>query len=126
MTRTSIAVAILSFALPFAGSAQSTPQSTSMSAHDAQVLTKSAHSVAEYQQLATYFHQQESHYRAEAVAEKTELDRRAQVNAALYQKYPRPVDSAKYFYQSYVNQADAAALQAQHFDQLAATSQGKS
>jgi hypothetical protein len=30
------------------------------------------------------------------------------------------VDSAQYLYESYVSQADSAALQAQHFDQLAA------
>jgi hypothetical protein len=80
----------------------------------------SAHSSAQYQQLAGYFHQQEAKFRAEAAAEKAERDRRAQVNAGLMQKYPRPVDSAQYLYESYVANADSAALQAQHFDQLAA------
>jgi hypothetical protein len=72
-------------------------------------------------QLAEYFHQRETAYRAEAAAEKIERDRRAQVNAALYQKFPRPVDSAQYFYQSYLADADSADLQARHYDQLAAT-----
>jgi hypothetical protein len=80
----------------------------------------SAHNSAEYKQLAGYFHQQEVKFRAEAAAEKIERDRRAQVNAGLMQKYPRPVDSAQYLYESYVSQADSAALQAQRFDQLAA------
>jgi hypothetical protein len=124
MNRTSIAVGILSFALSLAGAAQSTVQTASLSAplsaHDVHNLMKTARNVAEYQQLAGYFHQQEAQYRAEATAEKAERDRRAQVNAGLTQKYPRPVDSAQYLYDSYVSQADNAALQARHYDQLAA------
>jgi len=104
--------------------AQSTAQtaslSTPISPREVHTLMLSAHSSAQYQQLAGYFHQQEARYRAEAATEKIERDRRAQVNAGLAQKYPRPVDSAQYLYESYVSQADSAALQAQHFDQLAA------
>jgi hypothetical protein len=74
----------------------------------------------EYHELAGYFSQQEAVYRAQAAAEKTELDRRAQVNAALYQKFPRPVDSAQYYYDSYASSADQAARQARHYEQLAA------
>ena len=81
--------------------------------------------MGQYKQLADYFHQQEAKYRAEAAAEKIERDRRAQVNAGLMQKYPRPVDTAQYLYESYVSQADDAALQAQHFDQLASATQSK-
>lgn len=141
MNRTSIAIAILSLAVSLTGAAQSTVQTANLSAplssREANNLMKSAHSDAEYKQLASYFHQQEAHYRAEAAAEKVEVDRRAQVNAGLMQKYPRPVDSAQYLYESYVYQADGAALKAQHYDQLAsgqpdhdqrlaATPQGKS
>ena len=81
--------------------------------------------MGQYKQLADYFQQQEAKYRAEAAAEKIERDRRAQVNAGLMQKYPRPVDTAQYLYESYVSQADDAALQAQHFDQLASATQSK-
>jgi hypothetical protein len=90
-----------------------------MWAHDTRTLMKSANSKAQYQRLATYFYQQEVHYRAEAAAEKIERNRRAQVNAGMMQKYPRPVDSAQYLYQSYLSQADKAALQAHHYDLLA-------
>ena len=124
MNRSLVLVATLSFALPSAGMAQSTAQtaslSTPISPREVHTLMLSAHSSAQYQQLAGYFHQQEARYRAEAATEKIERDRRAQVNAGLAQKYPRPVDSAQYLYESYVSQADSAALQAQHFDQLAA------
>jgi hypothetical protein len=124
-----------------AGMAQSTAQTASLSApltaHDAHNLIKSAHSVAEYKELAGYFRQQEAEYRAKAADEKIELDRRAQVNASLYQKYPRPVDVAQSRYDSYLANASSAAFQAQHYDQLAAgdsqhdrqlatTSEGKS
>jgi hypothetical protein len=107
-----------------AGIAQSTAQMASLSApltaHEANSLIKSAHSVAEYTELAGYFHQQEAEYRAKAADEKIELGRRAQVNAALYQKYPRPVDVAQSRYDSYLASANGAALQARHYDQLAA------
>jgi len=90
-----------------------------------------ANTPADYKQLAGYYHQQEAKYRAEAAAEKAERDRRAQVNASVYQKYPRPVDSSQYRYESYTTDADQAALKAQHYEQLAAgqfanASQGKS
>jgi hypothetical protein len=104
--------------------AQSTAQTASLSSpltvQQANSLIMSAHSVAEYKELAGYFRQQEAAYRTKAADEKVELDRRAQVNAGLYQKYPRPVDSAKSFYDSYVASANGAALQAQHYNQLAA------
>ena len=108
-----------------AGTAQSTAQMASLSApltvHQANSLIKSAHSVTEYKELAGYFHQRETEYRAKAADEKIELDRRAQVNAASYQKYPRPVDSARSLYESYLANANSAAAQALHFDQLAAS-----
>lgn len=140
MNRSLALVATLSLALPLAGMAQSSTQTASLSApmtpREVHSLMRSAHESAQYKQIADYFHQQEAKFRAEAAAEKNERDRRAQVNASLMQKYPRPVDSAQYLYESYVSQADSAALQAQHFDQLAAantqhdrqlasTSQGK-
>jgi hypothetical protein len=123
MNRALILVTALSFALPVAVVSQST-QSASvtmpMSPREAHSLMKSAHSGAQYAQLAAYFHQQESDYRAKAAAEKAERDRRAEVNAGLYQKYPRPVDTAESLYESYLASANDAALQAQHYSQLAA------
>jgi hypothetical protein len=122
MNRTLI-IATALFALPLAGMAQSTTQTANltmpMTAREAHSLMKSASSVQQYKQLAGYFHQQESVYRAKAADEKIERDRRAQVNAGLYQKYPRPVDSAQSLYESYVSTADSAALEARHYDQLA-------
>ena len=123
MNRTCLLIATLSLVVPLAASAQSTSQtavlSTPMSASELQSLIKSAHSTAQYQQLATYYHQQETMYRSKAADEKAERDRRAQVNAALMQKYPRPVDSSQYRYEAFSADADRAAVQAAHYDQLA-------
>lgn len=93
---------------------------SSMSQREIETLVKSAHSVAEYKYLADYFHQREADYRVKAAVEKAELDRRVQINAALYQKYPRPADSAQSIYDSYLAGATQAALQAERFDALAA------
>ena len=128
-----IAAALITF--PLMGMTQSTTQTANLTipltANEAHSLMKSAHSTEQYKQLAGYFHQQEAVYRAKAADEKIERDRRAQVNAGLYQKYPRPVDSSQYRYESYTTDADQAALKAQHYEQLAAgqfanASQGKS
>jgi len=124
MNRTMVLITALSLTIPFAGMAQPTTETSSLTAplsgRELHSLMLNAHSAAQYKQLAGYFHQMEAKYRAEATAEKAERDRRAQVNAGLMQKYPRPVDSAQYLYESYVSQADSAALQAQHYEQLAA------
>jgi hypothetical protein len=123
MNRTLTIVALLSLASPLAGTAQTTMQTASLtpatSPREMHDLMKSAHSVAQYKELAGYFHQREADYRAKAAAEIIERDRRAEVNAGLYQKYPRPVDSAQTLYESYVADANSAALQARHYDQLA-------
>ena len=120
MNRTLIVAAAL-ITFPLMGMAQSTTQTANlampMTAHEAHSLMKSAHSTEQYKQLAGYFHQQEAVYRSKAADEKIERDRRAQVDAGLYQKYPRPVDSAQTLYESYVSSADSAALEARHYDQ---------
>jgi hypothetical protein len=124
MNRTMMFVAALSLLVPSTGvafsSMQTASQSAPLSRAEVHNLMKSAHTSAEYSQLAEYFHRQEVDYRAKAAAEKVERDRRAQVNASLYQKYPRPVDTAEARYESYLADANGAALQAQHYDQLAA------
>lgn len=142
MNRSLVLAATLSLAFPFAGMAQSSMQTASLSApmtpREVHSLMRSAHDSAQYKQIAGYFHQQEAKFRAEAAAEAVERDRRAPDNAGLsrYQKYPRPFDTAQHLYESYLSKADSAATQAQHFDQLAAakpqndqqlasTSQGK-
>jgi hypothetical protein len=123
MNRTLI-VAALSLTFPLAGMTQSPTEtaslSTPMTAHEVHNLMTSAHSSAEYKQIAGYFHHQEEVYRAHAADAKTRWDQLAKVNAGRYQKYPRPVDTAQSSYESYMSSADNAALKARHYDQLAA------
>jgi hypothetical protein len=127
MNRTRFTVVTLSLLLPLAVAGQSNVQTANMSApmtgHEVQSLIKSANSSAQYKQVADYYHQREAMYRAKAAEEKAERDRCGQVNASLMQKYPRPVDSAQYFYESYLSDANSAAIKAQHYDQLAAGAQ---
>jgi hypothetical protein len=107
-----------------AGMAQSTAQTASLSApltaHDVHNLIKSAHGVAEYKELAGYFHQQEAECRAKAADEKIKRDQMAQGTAGQYHKIPTPADFAQSVYESYVSKADKAAIRALHYDQLAA------
>jgi hypothetical protein len=116
MNRTQVVAATLSLLFPLAGIAQNTTQTARGTV---QKPIGSPHTVDQYKQLADYFHQQEAKYCAEAAAEKSERDRRAEVNAGLMQKYPRPVDSAQNLYETYSHNADRAAAQALHYDQLA-------
>lgn len=126
MNRALIAIALLSLTYPPAGTAQTTMQTASvtapMSPHEAHDLMKSAHTGEQYKQLAGYFHGQEAKYRTKANAAKVEWDRRAQVKIELFQRYPRPVDRAQRLYESYVADANSAALKAGRYDQLAADS----
>ncbi len=113
----------IALALPLSALAQSNVQPAS-----APALTKSglhsliatAHSSEQYRKLADYFHRQASAYRAKAAEEKIERDRRAQVNAPLMMKYPRPVDSSQYRFESYSADANQADARAAHYDQMAA------
>ncbi len=115
-----LALTVLLFSTQSPAQTPATP--AHLTHHDLANLMANAHTTGQFKQLAAYFHSQESEYRAKAAAEKIERDRRAQVNAGLYQKYPRPVDSAEYLYESYVASADQAAAQALHYDQLASQS----
>jgi hypothetical protein len=79
---------------------------------------QTAHNPQQYQALADYFRQQQKSFEAKASAEKLVWDARAQ-NSASGNKYPRPVDSAHYLYDSYSYDADRAGKQADHYEQLA-------
>ena len=123
MNRRLLVGATLSFVFPLVAIAQSTEETASRTAptshREVRELIKAAHTSSQYKDLASYYYQQEVNYRAKASAQWIELDRRAQVAGHLYQRYPRPVDSALYLYDSYVSSANSAALQARHYDELA-------
>ena len=87
MNRSLVLAATLSLAFPFAGMAQSSMQTASLSApmtpREVHSLMRSAHDSAQYKQIAGYFHQQEAKFRAEAAAEAVERDRRLRTTQPL-------------------------------------------
>jgi hypothetical protein len=129
MSRAVIIVAGFFIALPLTEVAQSTMKSaealTRTSPPRVHSLLRTATSTTEFRKIAESYQQEQARYSAEAAAEKIELDRRARINAGLEQKYPRPVDSAKYLYQFYLYEAEDSARQARHYDQLASGAQSK-
>jgi hypothetical protein len=124
MNRLLLVTSAILLIFPVAGISQTDTQTASLSAplttRELHNLINSAHSVTEYRQLAGYFHQQEAEYRAKAADEKVKHDQMAEGTSGQYHKIPTPADFAQSVYESYVSKADKAALQAQHYDRLAA------
>jgi hypothetical protein len=104
--------------------AQSVPNATEarLTRPDVRQQIQTAHNPQQYQALADYFRLQEKSFRAKAAAEKLVWDARSQNIAATGNKYPRPVDSAHYLYDSYSYDADQSRQKAEHYEQLAAHS----
>ncbi len=124
MNRKPFIIATLSLVLPLAAMSEPISQVSNhpihLSSHELRNLMQNAHDSAQYKQLGVYFRQQEAQSRAKAAAELIERNQRAQNTMGSAQKYPRPVDSAQYLYDSYVQSAEQAAAHAQHYEQLAA------
>jgi spore cortex formation protein SpoVR/YcgB (stage V sporulation) len=82
-------------------------------------MLRSAHTVEQYQMLASYFHARQVVFEEKAQSEKQEWDRRSQITAASYQKYPRPADSSRNRYEYFTSEAQQAGDQAAHYGSLA-------
>lgn len=121
--------ATLSVTLPLVGMAQMQTQpagqATTISSKEAHSLMKTAHELAQYQELAAYFRGKEQSYRVKRDQELALWNYRAQGIAANQNKYPRPVDSAHNLYDYYVYETDHAAAQAQHYEQLTTVAQSR-
>jgi hypothetical protein len=94
-----------------------------MSNSQVQSLLRSAHTVEQYQMLASYFHARQLVFEEKAQEEKVEWDRRSQITAASYQKYPRPADSSRNRYEYFTYEAQQMAQQAAHFESLSTSAQ---
>jgi hypothetical protein len=119
MTRNVFAVWIMSLAFAGIGTAQAPASSTDNSSHytRAQVkeLARSAHAPDQYRALATYYGERQSFYLQRAAEEKKEWERMNQNTVSMAAKYPRPVDSARNAYESYVAKAlESGALEAKY------------
>jgi hypothetical protein len=84
-------------------------------------LIRSAKTPAEYLVLRNYYSQVAETDRRLAAEEKQEWDRRAANPVAYGRKYPSPVDSAHYLYDSYMQKAQASAEEAERYAKLAQT-----
>jgi hypothetical protein len=82
-----------------------------------------AHTSQQYRDLAAYFRGRQQYFEQQAQSEKTEWDRRSQVTAASYQKYPRPADSSRNRYEYFTYEAQQMASQADHFESLSTKGQ---
>lgn len=74
---------------------------------------------ADYLTLRDYYNTLARTNRVLANEEKQEWERRAANPTVYAKKYPAPVDSAHYLYDSYVQKTTASAEQAQRYEQLA-------
>ena len=79
-----------------------------LSSSQAKQLARSAHTPAEFTQLASYFEIQRKEYSRKAEEEKQEWERRSQNTSGINQKYPRPVDSARNLFEYYTYKASEA------------------
>ena len=100
------------------------PQTTPQYSHaELQKMIAEAHTAQQYQALATYFRSRQQALERQAQSEKVEWDRRSQITAATYQKYPRPADSSRNRYEYFAYEAQQMSQQAAHFESLLAAVQ---
>jgi len=125
MNRILVAAGILSFALAGVGNAQPTASNARNGAHykHAQLkqMAREAHTPEQYKVLAGYYASRHAYYLQQAAEEKQEWVRRSQnVPVVAANKYPRPVDSARYLYEYYMSKAPEAGELAAKYGQMAA------
>ena len=120
-----IAPIILVFAVATSGPAQQQAGSTSATSHytrpQLKQLLRNAQSQEQYQTLANYYRGQQDVYSGAAAQEKQDWILRSQNVMVVAAKYPRPVDSARYLYEYYADQAKLAGQSAVKYQQLAVT-----
>jgi hypothetical protein len=125
MKSTLIASVVLVLAVATPGFAQEHIGSTSPAAHYTRTqlsqLIRDAHTQEQYETLATYYRGKQTTFSEEASQEKQEWIRRSQTVVLINAKYPRPVDSARYLYEYYVDQARRTDQLATKYEQLAVT-----
>jgi hypothetical protein len=81
-------------------------------------LVRDAHTQEQYETLAKYYRGKQMSYSAEATEEKQEWVRRSQNVVLTNAKYPRPVDSARYLYEYYADQAERDGQLATNYERL--------
>src|ERR1700689_1161340 len=116
--RIQVLAAITAFAVSAGLAHAQNSMNAGMSPAQAEQMLHSARTVEQYQMLAGYFHARQLVFEEKAQAEKAEWDRRSQITAASYQKYPRPADSSRNRYEYFTAEAQEMGDQAAHYDSL--------
>jgi len=107
----------LAFAITGAaqGQASSPTASSPATRSEMKQLERNAHEPEQFRALASYYGDRRVTYLQKAADEKKEWERRSQGVAGAFAKYPRPMDYARYAYESYVAEAKKAGdLQAKY------------
>jgi hypothetical protein len=124
MTRLMSLTLSLAVAACAAGPIYSQPSDRhSYSQSEIKQMIRDAHTAGQYHDLAAYFRGRQQYFEQQAQSEKVEWDRRSQIAAASYQKYPRPADSSRNRYEYFTYEAQQMASQADHFDSLSSKTQ---
>jgi len=83
-------------------------------------MMREAHTPEQYSALASYYSSSRQDFLQKAAEEKLEWERRSQNVMSVAAKYPRPVDSARYLYEYYIQEAaEAGGLSAKYSRLLA-------
>ena len=119
MKATLFAAAFLTIVTTASLAQNATSTETTTTRAQVQSLVKNAKTPADYLALHDYYAHAAEIDRAKAAEAKQEWERRSANPVAYGRKYPTPIDSAHYLYESYQQSADAAAAKAQHYQELA-------
>jgi hypothetical protein len=116
-----IAIGVVSCALVSAGGAQVSSNRDQNNEHLTQAqlnqLAREAHTPEQYQALAAHYANEQKEFLQQAANAKAEWERRSQNVMGVLAKYPRPVDSAKYLYDYFVEKANEAGLRSAKYSQ---------
>jgi hypothetical protein len=83
-------------------------------------LARSAHAPDQYRALATYYSERQKNYLQQAEKEKKEWEQMRQSTVSMAAKYPRPVDSARNAYESYMAKASESGALEEKYSRMAA------
>ena len=116
-----IAVAVAFASITIGVAFAEPPTATNLSRTEVNDLMRSARTAEQYRMLAEYFKTRQVSLEQQAQSEKQEWERRNQITAATYQKYPRPADSSKNRYEYFTYEAQQMGQQAAHYESLSTT-----
>jgi dsDNA-specific endonuclease/ATPase MutS2 len=116
-----IAVAVAFASITIGVAFAEPPTATNLSRAEVNDLMRSARTAEQYRTLAEYFKARQVSFEQQAQSEKQEWERRSQITAATYQKYPRPADSSKNRYEYFTYEAQQMGQQAAHYESLSTT-----